>query len=280
MSVEFPLYHDNMPMMSFTNQGEFRKLQELDRDRGLINPPIRDGPVDNSNYRETRNLSGVPNQNLILQNNYDPNEELNQTDLQALQTITDSVNLSGSLTEIQRLNRDQDTELDPRINDAIHDEAVRIGSNIYNDMSEDFVDDVQRSLMNYIKERDLYIQTAIQQNPFERLIGTSEFSNLSTTEGLITSLFQEAQRNQENVDKANQSEREKFVKKGKPPLSEQLITGPKKKGKLRFNQQSTTQAPQQATATPSPIPRPQGTPSKTPSNKPQRPSSSATHAEL
>jgi len=155
MSVNIPLQLNGTPIQELGT--EFVKTQELDRDRGLINPIFRD-EVDFNNYYTTEYISGVANQNVLYENNYNPTEELEFTDPQQRAKIAGSASLDRPLTvEEKQIELYTDSDLDPRLKQEIRTESQLSGSNLDFSQTQDFVREIQESVKAYNDEKNLYI---------------------------------------------------------------------------------------------------------------------------
>lgn len=143
--------------MSINELGsEFQKMQEIDRDRGLIEPISRDPIFSNNNLFAEYNLSGIDNQALLSQNNFDPSEEQFITDGQAMLYIQDQTSHRGLTKDEADILLTSKYNLDPRLRQNVLQESNRSGSNIYNQQSQDFVKHVQNSKKAYEAEQNLY----------------------------------------------------------------------------------------------------------------------------
>jgi hypothetical protein len=113
MSLNIPLQLNGTPIQDLGP--EFVKTAELDRDRGLILPTIRDN-VDFNNFYTTEYISGVYNQDVILENNYNPEEELDMTDAQARAELAGDASLERPISaEEKEVQLYTDNDLDPRL---------------------------------------------------------------------------------------------------------------------------------------------------------------------
>jgi hypothetical protein len=155
MSVNIPLQLNGTPIYDLGS--EFVKTQELDRDRGLIDPTMRDN-VDFNNFYTTEYISGVAYQDLLSQNNYNPSEELEMTDPQARSLIVNDASLDRPLTvEEKEISLYTDPSLDPRLDREVVKESQLNGENLDFSQSQDFVREIQESVKSYNDEKNLYI---------------------------------------------------------------------------------------------------------------------------
>jgi len=135
---------------------EFSKMINIDGDRNLITP-IRTNPAVNINQQNTDYYyDGIANQGSIFQNNYDIKEnQLLTTDQQ--QKILNELSLQRPYTaDEMELSILQNFDLDPQIRNLLVQESTRNKDNIYAQESQDFVKQVQKDLVAYQKEKDLY----------------------------------------------------------------------------------------------------------------------------
>jgi len=155
MSINIPLQLNGTPIQELGQ--EFVKTQEIDRDRGLIDPTIKDN-VDFNNFYTTEYISGVANQDLLSQNNYNPTEELEMTDPQARAKLAGDASLDRPLTvEEKEISLYTDSNLDPRLGRQVVKESQLNGENLDFSESQDFVREIQESVKSYNDERNLYI---------------------------------------------------------------------------------------------------------------------------
>lgn len=155
MSLNIPLQLNGTPIYELGS--EFVKTQELDRDRGLIDPTMRDN-VDFNNFYTTEYISGVAYQDVLSQNNYNPSEELEMTDPQARAIIANDASLDRPLTvEEKEISLYTDSSLDPRLGREVVKESQLNGENLDFSQSQDFVREIQESVKSYNDEKNLYI---------------------------------------------------------------------------------------------------------------------------
>jgi hypothetical protein len=244
MSITVPLMYDADETLGSLGS-EFRKLNSLDRDRGLIEPTIRTEDTKEV-LTDTINLAGV-NVGSLLENNQNPSEELTQTDAQAslyISRIFPSRTLTQAEKEIQLF---EDHDLDPRVRQELLVEATKSGSNMFALESQDFVQEIQQDIKSYQDEANLYFSSV----PFtqSRLGLINQFRSASgeasedlTAEsianllanGVLSSIGQEA-RERMRRQKEDKERRKRFTEpKRKVPTTEEKLKkkqeGPKKKG--------------------------------------------------
>lgn len=161
MSVNIPILDDGTPVNQLGS--EFNMYQSDQRDRGLISPPMKDEEYSKSNNSVSVNPSGeLYNQQLIFENNHNPNGILRYTDAQSLQKLIDNGSLGRQKSEIEKqLELSEDYDLDPELRMKLLNESLNDGSDIFHIRSKDYVDEVQESVRQYNKERNLYLQKAL-----------------------------------------------------------------------------------------------------------------------
>lgn len=257
MSLNIPLQLNGTPIQDLGP--EFVKTAELDRDRGLILPTIRDN-VDFNNFYTTEYISGVYNQDVILENNYNPEEELDMTDAQARAELAGDASLDRPISaEEKEVQLYTDNDLDPRLRQEVVLESQEAGSNLDFSESQDFVREIQESVKSYNDEQNLYISLvpftqsragidSIYDTDLEFPIGSA----LGNIQDVIDAL--ESQRQEQLRERLRFVERplapEKEPRKGQAPQEEKLK--PQKK---------TPKS--EASSTPSPAPQPAPAPRQT-----------------
>jgi len=251
MSLNIPLQLNGTPIQDLGP--EFVKSAELDRDRGLILPTIRDN-VDFNNFYTTEYISGLYNQDVILENNYNPEEELDMTDAQARAELAGDASLDRPISAQEKeIQLYTDNDLDPRLRQEVVTESQINGSNLDFSESQDFVREIQESVKSYNDEQNLYISlvpftqpragvASIYDNDLEYPIG-SALGNIQDVIDALESQRQEQLRERLRfVDRPIATEGE--PRKGKAPQEE----------KLKPQKKSTN------TASPSPRPAPRPRP--------------------
>ncbi len=156
MSYQFPLLFD--ARTDFGELGsQFHKIQELDRDRGLLLPDQGGFGQRDPEIRDVTKTSieQLPDRKELL-----PEDESLQglTMLQAQQNVVDETRSRELTAEEKSDHLSSDIMLDPRIEDAIRQEARRGGSNMFSEIPDDFIDDMQLAVQAHEKERNLYNQ--------------------------------------------------------------------------------------------------------------------------
>ena len=155
MSLEFPLLFDaNTDARELGEQ--FRKIQELDRSRDLIDPY-------QGGYGQRDPYAGDPNRTEIKQT---PNmsslvpgasteDYATLTTLQAAQNLKREIN-TEPLTTTDLMERNLDTNLDPRLEEAVYAESLRTASNIGSEEAENFVNEMRQGVQSFYEEKNLY----------------------------------------------------------------------------------------------------------------------------
>jgi hypothetical protein len=220
MSIDVPLmYNSDTPISALGS--EFAKIQQIDRDRGLIDPYQRSN-YSNGNTTDRINLAGF-DVSSILQNNQNPSEELYQTDAQARLFL--NRNLSGRpLTETEKqVELYEDHDLDPRVRQELKEEARRYNSNMFSTESQDFVRTIQEDIKNYYDEENLYYQqvpfTQSREGLIRQFAGAEERQSQDDAEArlaqtLASGFIADALKKKEEEEKAK-SERERILKEGR-----------------------------------------------------------------
>ena len=154
------------------NSDEFQKMYNLDLTGGNFIPATNlSRPVVRNNV-STYFIDGNENQSLILENNYNPFEEISKTTEQTRQAIMDENVLRNSTSQTDReinmyLSHNQ---LDPRLRAQMMIDSLRDGTNLFSSQSEDFVKEVRDSYGNFLQEEFLYRPDKITRlNPVDRL---------------------------------------------------------------------------------------------------------------
>lgn len=226
MSIEVPLQYNADTKISQLGD-EFRKIQRLDADRGLIDPTIRTIYTD-SNRTDNINLAGVDMKD-ILANNANPSEELYQTDAQAQLYLNRALDANQrALTETEKeVQLYEDHDLDPRVRQELLNEAQRYGSNMFSTEAQDFVNTIQTDIKSYYDENNLYYQQlptlhgregALREYRNAMLTGTKEEAVAAAAAATID-LIQKASKRED----IKRTRREAFVPKSKVPTTEERL---------------------------------------------------------
>jgi hypothetical protein len=161
MSVSVPILDEGVPVNQLGS--EFNMYQQDQRDRGLISPPMRDPEYSSTNTTvEVRPDGSLYNQQIIFENNHNPNGIFRYTDAQALQKLMDNSAYQRSKTEVEKqLEMSEDFDLDPELRGRLLQESLADGGDIFHINSKDYVDEVQESLRQFNKEKNLYLLKAM-----------------------------------------------------------------------------------------------------------------------
>lgn len=184
MSVEIPILDDGVPVNRLGS--EFNKYQQDQRDRGLIDPTLRDPEYSSTNTGvDVRPDGELWNQQIIFENNHNPKGLIRYTEAQSLQKLLNNSAYERSKTETEKqLELSEDFDLDPELRGRLLQESVADGSDIFHTKSKDYVDEVQESLRQYNKEKNLYLQKALGGQ--RGLAGKTPLSDLMKGAGIKT----------------------------------------------------------------------------------------------
>jgi hypothetical protein len=252
-SIRVPLYGKPDDNMTYNDLGnEFSKMQELDRDRGLIDPTKKNPLISLTNDTDDLYVDGIPNQLQIFENNYDVNDKMIYSDAQQRLRLQAAGSINPEYTDDEKLLMEQlNFDLDPQLRQVLYRESTGSGDNIYSQQSMDFVKQIQEDVQNYFDERNLYY-AGLSTDDITRakLSGlTQEQRNLLMGEETLldplASAFVEASRQAGEQRKAQQKLKEDIIREQ---------TG--KRSKTTEEKVKTTK-----TSSPSPAPRPAPRPS-------------------
>jgi hypothetical protein len=157
-SIRIPLYGKPDDSMTYNDLGnEFSKMQELDRDRGLIDPTRKNPLISLTNDTDDLYADGIPNQLQIFQNNYDVNDNTIYSDAQQRLRLQESGSLNPQYTDDEILMKEQlNFDLDPVLRQKLYQESSGANDNIYAQESQDFVKQMQADVQSYFDEKNLY----------------------------------------------------------------------------------------------------------------------------
>lgn len=212
---------------SILQNSEFSKMYEIDLLGGNFQP------VTNIQNHFTGNNTtkffidgGSENQNLILQNNYNPFEEQTKTTEQARQIIENQSILGKSISQTEReINMYSNSRLDPRLRQQMAIDSLRDGTNLFSAQSEDFVKEVRDSYGAFLQEEFLYrpekIRKINNENPLTMTDGqdVTEIKNY-----FINKLINDAKEEQsakEKMKNAAKIRRERFFPMKKEKTQEE-----------------------------------------------------------
>ena len=262
-SVRIPLYGKPDDNMTYNDLGnEFSKMQELDRDRGLIDPTKKNPLISLTNDTDDLYVDGIPNQLQIFENNYDVNNNVIYSDAQQRLRLQEAGSLNAQYTDDERLLMEQlNYDLDPQLRQVLYRESTGAGDNIYAQESQDFVKQIQQDVQSYFDERNLYYAGLSTDDIAQaKLSGlTQEQKNIlmgdDTLLDPLASAFVEASRQAGEQRKAEQKLREDIIKEQtgtRKPTTEEKV--------------KTTKS---SSPSPAPAPAPKPTPPKGKGRKPK-----------
>jgi hypothetical protein len=216
---------------SILQDSEFAKMYNLDLTGGNFIPitEIKNHFTGNN----TTNYfidGGTENQNLILQNNYNPFEEQNKTIEQARQIIENQAILGKSISQTEReINMYSASKLDPRLRQQMMIESLNAGTNLFSAESQDFVKEIRDSYGAFLQEEYLYRPEKIRKIINENLLSMSDtFSSGQGTDNIknyfVDKIIEEAQKEiyaKEKIKNAAKIRRERFFPKRKDKTQEE-----------------------------------------------------------
>jgi hypothetical protein len=224
---------------SILQNSEFSKMYEIDLLGGNFQP------VTNIQNHFTGNNTtkffidgGSENQNLILQNNYNPFEEQTKTTEQARQIIENQSILGKSISQTEReINMYSNSRLDPRLRQQMAIDSLRDGTNLFSAQSEDFVKEVRDSYGAFLEEEFLYrpekIRRINNENPLTMTDGQLALASMALASGqdvteiknyFINKLINDAKEEQsakEKMKNAAKIRRERFFPMKKEKTQEE-----------------------------------------------------------
>ena len=257
------LFNENLNVSNLGN--EFSSIVNANNDRGLMNPNMFLGGMSHTvRLPLNRSLTEMPGSNSqrivteSLKNNTDPSEELDITNLTAMNNLIRSVS-SRRLVRSDFITFDSETQLDPRIDEALRREAALNRSNIFSTESEDFVDDVQRSTAAFMKERNLY--GGVEPTGMSPMTGAKLEGDLNG-DGVVDDLDLIMAAGIK-VFKETEAKRDEKIKEAKTAADLRAT-------EVKF-EKAGTEIPPGGGSTPKPKPKTTPTPTPTPTPKPQEP---------
>jgi hypothetical protein len=255
-SIRVPLYGKPDDNMTYNDLGnEFSKMQELDRDRGLIDPTKKNPLISLTNDTDDLYVDGIPNQLQIFENNYDVNDKMIYSDAQQRLRLQESGSLNPEYTDDEKMLLEQlNFDLDPQLRQVLYRESTGANDNIYAQESQDFVKQIQADVQNYFDERNLYY-AGLSTDDITRakLSGlTQEQRNLLMGEQTLldplASAFVEASRQAGEQRKAQQKLREDIIRE--------------QEGKRSKTTEEKVKTTKSSSPTPAPKPAPRPAPPK------------------
>lgn len=156
-TMTFPLmfdYDDTILQVSNSSVTgrEFNHVRTIMRDRGLMNPTVRD-PEYGVSATTTINLTGVDNQELSAP--FDKPKDIPYSDSQ-IRNMFDGIVEGRDITQKDILAADNEISLDPRLQFPLERIAMASGSNMYGQLSQDFIKNIQQSNASWWQEHNLY----------------------------------------------------------------------------------------------------------------------------
>ena len=174
---------------------------------------------------------GIYNQSLIFKNNDDANEDQQYTVKQANQTVLRAFDGARNLNADEKAtNLYVDNSYDPKFRQALVEESVRNGSNIFTTTSQDFVKEVQESNLSYNRNDNLYDLYPDKQKQINQLINMGNKGNRSSfntgpksaMDIGLSGLYGMA-RDEQMRQKKQQTFRDRFAPKGTQTINEQFL---------------------------------------------------------
>lgn len=213
---------------SILQDNEFAKMYNLDLTGGNF-IPVTDIKNNYTGDNTTQYFidGGNENQNLILQNNYNPFEEMNKTTEQSRQIIMGESILNNSISQTEReINMYSDSRLDPRLRKQMLIDSIRENDNLFSTQSQDFVQEVRDSYGAFLKEEFLY-----RPEKERKIINNPPSMNMTDGQGIddiknyfVNKLIEDAQKEQSAKDKmknAAKIRRDRFFPKSKVKTQEE-----------------------------------------------------------
>ena len=272
MSLELPILKNGREINNLGS--EFMSMQNEDMNNDLINPEIIGIRADNFNPSYNYNLSGITDPSIIMQNNENPNEELTQTNEQALMFIEHAIK-NGVVTKLDKLiDVTEDFKLSPVLRRKLEEEAIRTGSNIFNHESQDFVNTIRKSIETWQEEKNLYRTPPQNLGEFlSRQLESTEDDDPTKRKvnDVLNNVFEDIFK-RDTADKLREEQlRRRFVPRAGPSFNEQKATpSPSAKPKATPSPSAKSQK-----ATPSPSAKPKATSSPSAKLQKATPSPSA-----
>ena len=218
MSYAIPIIGRNGKPQKYGS--EFEQMYDLELKGNLQIPQDRVVDYDTGNkYTLYDNTGGIYNQAKLFENNDDPNEEQQTTDQQAMDRLRNNASANRQLTEQEkRFNLYTDNNFDIRFRRQLVDEAIKSGSNIFSEYSQDHVRDVQTSNLNFNKEETLYTRApkGSKEEKLQSMLGSYGLNPLSAGVAGLTAMAKKEQKEQ----MAGQKFRDTFAGKTKPTMTD------------------------------------------------------------
>ena len=232
--IKIPIY--NKGRLPNDLGSEFNKMQNQERNRGLIDPPIRSAPVNRNNLLTEVDFDGLNNEQIILENNSDPSEEEIKSNMEAMQFISRVKDSNRKLTPEEKfyMTNYAEFDLDPRLVKALENEDIKDPTtNITAQESQDFVGQVQTSIQSYEKERFLYQgqpkRFLDKKGKLKPLTAEELFETIVSSKSIPEAVGKTVKKLQEDTKRAEQEEKkrtETIVKPAEKPMREKIIPKP------------------------------------------------------
>ena len=211
---------------------EFQNLYNSQLRSDLQNPTVIARDYDTGEkYTLYDGTGGIYNQSLIYENNDDANEDQRYTYGQARENVLRSFDGARNLNADEKaVNLYTDNSYDPKFRQALVEESVKNGSNIFSTTSQDFVREVQESNLSYNRNDNLYSLYPDKQKQIQQLVnmgsigrfGTNTTSMAGAVDAGLSGLFGMA-REEQMKQKKQQSFRERYAPKGTQTLNEKFM---------------------------------------------------------
>lgn len=218
MSYAIPIMGRNGKPQKYGSEFEQMYNLELKGNLQIAQDPVVDYDTGNK-YTLYDNTGGIYNQAKLFENNDDPNEEQQTTDQQAMERIRNNASANRQLTEQEkRFNLYTDNNFDIRFRRQLVDEAIKSGSNMFSEYSQDHVNAVQTANQNYIKESTLYERPpkGTKEADLEQLLRGFSSNPLSAGLAGLSAMARQEQKEQ----MAGQKFRDTFAGKTKPTMTD------------------------------------------------------------
>ena len=210
---------------------EFETLYNSQLRSDLQNPTIIAKDYD-TGYKYTLydGTGGLYKQSLIYENNDDSLEDQRYTYGQARENIMKVFEGARNLNADEKaVNLYTDNTYDPKFRQALVQESMRNGSNIFSTTSQDFVKEVQESNSSYNKNDNLYELYPDKKQQVSQLAnigirnstGTRGTGPKGAMDAGLSGLFGMARAEQEQ-QKNQQSFRERYAPRGTQTLNERF----------------------------------------------------------
>lgn len=231
------MYASSLPILDTNGNkavygSEFQNLYNSQLRSDLQNPTVIARDYDTGEkYTLYDGTGGIYNQSLIYENNDDSNEDQRYTYGQARENIMRVFEGARNLNASEKaVNLYTENSYDPKFRQALVEESVKSGSNIFSTTSQDFVKEVQESNLSYNRNDNLYSLYPDKQKQIQQLISMGSLGKFATTQtGMagavdagLTGLFGMA-REEQMKQKSQQSFRDRYAPRGTETLNERFM---------------------------------------------------------